>query len=198
MNNESLPVNLILASTSKYREMLMQRLRTPFVCRAPDIDESRLANESAHDMVRRLAMLKAAVISEKHPESLVIGSDQVAVFDSRVIGKPGGYPAAFDQLRSFSGQTVEFLTAVAVKCRQSGFSEQHTDRTLVTFRRLEDAEIDRYLQMEKPYNCAGSFKAESVGIALFENIKSEDPTALIGLPLIRLAALLRQAGLQLP
>ena len=198
MNNESLPANLILASTSKYREMLMQRLRIPFVCHAPDIDEARQENESAQSMVQRLARLKTSVISEKHPGSVVIGSDQVAVFGSRVIGKPGAYPAAFEQLKSFSGQTIEFLTAICVECRQSGFLEQHTDRTLVSFRMLDDAEIDRYLQLEKPYDCAGSFKAESMGIALFESIESTDPTALVGLPLIQLSAVLRRAGLQLP
>jgi septum formation protein len=129
---------------------------------------------------------------------VVIGSDQIALFDGQIIGKPGSHPAALEQLRSFSGQVVEFLTAVYVMCRESGFAEQYTDHTRVYFRTLQDEEIERYLQQEKPYDCAGAFKAESLGIVLFERIVSEDPTALIGLPLIRTAAMLRRAGLPLP
>jgi len=143
-------------------------------------------------------MQKAASISAQHPLAVVIGSDQLAVFNGEVIGKPGTYPVALEQLQSFSGQVVEFLTAVAVQCRDSGFAEQYTDCTRVSFRRLGLEEIERYLEKEKPFDCAGAFKAESLGIVLFERISSGDPTALIGLPLIRTAAMLRQAGLQLP
>jgi len=198
MNTESLPARLILASSSKYRKMLLQRFGTPFVCASPDIDETAADNESPSDLVGRLALQKAEAISEQHPQSIVIGSDQMAVFDGQMVGKPGTHHAATKQLSSFSGQVVEFLTAVSVVCRQSGFSEQYTDRTRVCFRTLQDEEIDRYLEQEEPYDCAGAFKAESLGIVLFERIISEDPTALIGLPLIRTAAMLRRAGLPLP
>jgi len=198
MNNESLPSKLILASSSKYRRLLLQRLGVPFDCQSPKIDEAAQAGELPSDLVGRLAMQKAASISAQHPQAVVIGSDQLAVFNGQVIGKPGTYPVALGQLQSFSGQVVEFLTAVAVQCRDTGFAEQYTDCTRVSFRKLELEEIERYLEMEKPFDCAGAFKAESLGIVLFESISSEDPTALIGLPLIRTAAMLRQAGLQLP
>jgi len=178
--------------------MLLQRFGIPFDCASPDIDESAADNESPYDLVGRLALQKAEAISQQHPQSIVIGSDQMAVFDGQMVGKPGTHQAAMKQLSSFSGQVVEFLTAVSVLCQQSGFSEQYTDRTRVCFRTLQHDEIDRYLKQEKPYDCAGAFKAESLGIVLFERIISEDPTSLIGLPLIRTAAILRRAGLQLP
>ena len=198
MNNESLSTSLILASSSKYRKLLLQRFGLPFDCYSPEIDETERADESPSDLVSRLALKKAQAISESYPQSVVIGSDQLAVFDRKVIGKPGSYQAALEQLMSFSGQVVEFLTAVSVVCVQSGFTEQHTDRTQVCFRDLQNEEVERYLLKEKPFDCAGAFKAESLGIVLFERIASEDPTALIGLPLIRTAAMLRRAGLQLP
>jgi len=178
--------------------MLLQRFGIPFDCASPDIDESAADNEPPYDLVGRLALQKAEAISQQHPQSIVIGSDQMAVFDGQMVGKPGTHQAAMKQLSSFSGQVVEFLTAVSVLCQQSGFSEQYTDRTRVCFRTLQHDEIDRYLKQEKPYDCAGAFKAESLGIVLFERIISEDPTSLIGLPLIRTAAILRRAGLQLP
>jgi septum formation protein len=198
MNIESLPARLILASSSKYRKLQLQRFGIPFDCESPEIDETALYNESPHELVGRLALKKAEAVSGQHPQSVVIGSDQVALFDGQIIGKPGNHQAALVQLKSFSGQVVEFLTAVSVLCGESGFSEQHTDSTRVCFRSLQDEEIERYLHQEKPYDCAGAFKAESLGIALFERIISEDPTALIGLPLIRTAAMLRSAGLPLP
>jgi len=178
--------------------MLLQRLGVPFTCQAPAIDESARDGERPLDLVSRLAVEKAAAVSHANPQSIVIGSDQVAVFDGRVIGKPGNHARASVQLASFSGQTVEFLTAVSVQNQATGFTVQHVDTTRVGFRHLQHDEIERYLQAEKPYDCAGAFKAESLGVALFEYIRSEDPTALIGLPLIRTAAMLRQAGLQLP
>jgi len=198
MNNESLPARLILASSSKYRKMLLQRFGIPFDCESPDIDETAADDESPYDLVRRLALQKAEAISRQQPQSIVIGSDQMAVFDGQIIGKPGTHQAAMEQLSAFSGQVVEFLTAVSVLCRQSGFSEQYTDRTRVCFRTLQHDEIERYLKQEKPYDCAGAFKAEALGIVLFESVISEDPTALIGLPLIRTAGMLRRAGLPLP
>ncbi len=189
---------LILASSSKYRKMLLQRLNIPFDYRSPDIDESPKAGESPIEVVQRLASEKAQAVSIANPQAVVIGSDQIAVFDGRIVGKPGNHEAATQQLSSFSGQVVEFLTAVSVICRASGFQEQHIDSTRVGFRQLQADEINRYLKSEKPFDCAGAFKAESLGIVLFESIISEDPTALIGLPLIRTAAMLRHAGLRLP
>jgi septum formation protein len=198
MNSESLSEGLILASSSKYRKYLLERLQIPFVCRSPDIDETTLPGESPLELVARLAMKKAQSVSHANPRAVVIGSDQVAVFNGRIIGKPGRYQAALEQLLSFSGQTIEFLTAVAVQCLASGFNDMYIDTTVVGFRILKVDEVERYLVAEEPYDCAGAFKAESLGIALFEYIRSDDPTALVGLPLIRTAAMLRQTGLQLP
>ncbi len=198
MNNESLPVTLILASSSKYRRMLLQRLGVSFEYQSPDIDESANINELPHELVARLAMQKAQSVSLQHPHAIVIGSDQIAVFDGQVVGKPGERQAAIEQLCAFSGKTVEFLTSVSVQSRHSGFSERHTDTTEVRFRQMRKNEITRYVDKEQAFNCAGSFKAESLGIVLFDSIRSEDPTALIGLPLIRTSAMLRQAGLKLP
>lgn len=198
MNSESLPESLILASSSKYRKMLLQRFGIPFKCHIPDIDESRKQNESPVELAERLADEKAASICRDHPAAIVIGSDQIALFEDNVLGKPGNYEAAMRQLSAFSGRTMEFLTAVSVQCHASGFREVHIDTTHVCFRELEPMEIKRYLDAEKPFDCAGAFKAESLGITLFESIKSEDPTALIGLPLIRTAGMLRRAGIHLP
>jgi septum formation protein len=198
MNIESLPAKLILASSSQYRKILLRRFGIPFDCQSPEIDETAQDNESPYDLTGRLAAQKAETVSKEHPQAIVIGSDQIAVFDGQIIGKPGTYQAALEQLISLSGRTVEFLTAVSVQIRQSDFAEQYIDCTRVCFRSLQPIEIKRYLSTEKPYDCAGSFKAESLGIALSESITSEDPTALIGLPLIQTAAILRRAGLQLP
>jgi len=178
--------------------MLLQRLALPFDCESPKTDETAGANEAPADLVSRLATQKALVVANKNPSAIVIGSDQLAVFEDRVVGKPGNHELALQQLMSFSGQSIEFLTAVTVFCREIGFYEQYTDRTRVCFRSLEEEEIERYLQQEKPYDCAGAFKAEALGITLFESIKSDDPTALIGLPLIQTAAMLRKAGLLAP
>jgi len=198
MNSESLSASLILASSSKYRKLLLSRFGIPFECCSPDIDESAAVSETPIDLVTRLAREKAQSVSQSNRRAVVIGSDQVAVFKDRIIGKPGNHEAAVQQLSSFSGQVVEFLTAVSVQCLDKGFTELHIDTTRVHFRVLETAEIERYLQAEQAYDCAGAFKAESLGIVLFERISSEDPTALIGLPLIHTAAMLRRAGLQLP
>ena len=178
--------------------MLLRRLDIPFSCRSPEIDETGKVSESPFKLVERLADEKAESVSIKNPHAIVIGSDQIAVFEGQIIGKPGNHRAAMEQLASFSGQVVEFLTAVSVQCRSSGFNEQHIDTTRVSFRQLQKDEIERYLEIEKPYDCAGAFKAEALGIVLFERIASEDPTALVGLPLIHTAAMLRRAGLRLP
>jgi len=178
--------------------MLLARLGIPFECRAPAIDESVREDESPLDLVTRLAAEKAQAVCQVNPQAIVVGSDQVAVFDDRIIGKPGNHEKALEQLLSFSGRAVEFLTSVSVQCLETGFSQRHVDTTRVGFRHLQRAEIERYLEAEKPYDCAGAFKAESLGIALFEYVRSDDPTALIGLPLISTAAMLRQAGICLP
>jgi septum formation protein len=198
MNSESLSTSLILASTSKYRKNLLQRLGIPFDCLAPGIEESPKENESPVDLVNRLAVEKAASVSRDNPQAIVIGSDQIAVFSDQVVGKPGNHEVAKKQLQSFSGQLIEFFTAVSIQCLATGFRQQYMDSTRVRFRNLQADEIQRYLEAEKPYDCAGAFKAESMGIVLFESIKSDDPTALIGLPLIRTADMLRRAGLRLP
>ena len=198
MNNESLSVRLILASSSKYRKILLSRLGIPFESLSPEIDESIRENEAPLDLVRRLADEKAMTISSEYPQAIVIGSDQVAVFKNRVLGKPGSHREAQKQLSGFSGQVVEFLTSVTVRCLADDFNEQYVDTTRVNFRHLQPAEIERYLAVEKPYDCAGAFKSESLGIVLFDSISSDDPTSLIGLPLIRTAAMLRRAGLLLP
>jgi len=178
--------------------MLLQRLALPFECESPKTDESVGANEAPADLVSRLATQKALVVANKNPSAIVIGSDQLAVFEDSIVGKPGNHKLASQQLMSFSGQSIEFLTAVTVFCREIGFYEQYTDCTRVCFRTLEHEEIERYLLQEKPYDCAGAFKAEALGIVLFESIQSDDPTALIGLPLIQTASMLRKAGLLVP
>ena len=198
MNSESLPTELILASSSKYRKKLLKRFGLPFDCISPEVDESSAEDESPQQLVTRLATQKAAIVSEQFPQAIVIGSDQLAVFDGKVIGKPGHHQAAFEQLLSFSGQEVEFLTSVSVQAHEIDFKELYTDRTRVCFHHLEPEQVRRYLEKEKPFDCAGSFKAESLGIVLFERIITQDPTALIGLPLIQTAAMLRRAGLRLP
>jgi septum formation protein len=198
MNDESLPERLILASTSKYREMLLQRLDLAFDCISPGTDETALEGESPNALVSRLASKKARAVASKFPTAAVIGSDQMAVLNGEILGKPGNHQAAVEQLRSCSGQTVEFLTAVSVKHVTNAFNESYTDVTRVCFRSLMETEIESYLRRENPYDCAGSFKSESLGVTLFENITSTDPTALIGLPLIRTAAMLRRVGFGLP
>ncbi len=198
MSNEPAPKSLVLGSSSEYRKLLLGRLGIPFSCHSPQIDETAAPDESPARLVARLAKLKAKTVTGTYPHAVVIGSDQVAVLDERVIGKPGTHDIALEQLESCSGKMVEFLTSVSVQCLTRGFSEQHTDRTKVHFRKLLPIDIERYLLKEKPYNCVGAFKAESLGIVLFERIVSEDPTAIIGLPLIRTATMLRNAGLRLP
>ena len=197
MNSESLPERLILASTSKYRKLLLQRLGIPFECKSPDTDETPNIGETPHSLVTRLATLKAASVAKGHPFSVVIGSDQLAVLDDEVLGKPGNHQCAVQQLSACSGNTVSFLTAVSIQCVSSGFEECYTDTTDVHFRNLAIEEIESYLKREQPYDCAGSFKSESQGIVLFDRIDNQDPSALIGLPLIRTAAMLRRAGIQI-
>ena len=183
---------IILASTSRYRRELLARLKLPFAARSPDVVEDAIAGEAPAAMAARLALAKAASIVA--PNAIVIGSDQVASLDGQVLRKPGSAEVAVAQLRLAQGRTVVFNTAVAVIATGSGTTLRHVDRTEVLFRRLDDAALERYVQLESPLDCAGSFKSEGLGVALFERISSEDPTALIGLPLIFVADALRKLG----
>jgi len=189
---------LILASTSRYRRALLQRLGVPFDCVAPDADETRLPGEPAAEMAARLARVKAEAVAARHPGAIVIGSDQVALRGTDVLGKPGSVERCREQLRASSGQEVVFLTAVHVIDGMAGRAESHVDRTVVKFRELSDTEIDRYIERDQPLDCAGGFKAESLGIALFDRIESIDPTGLTGLPLSWLCGALRRARVQIP
>lgn len=178
--------------------MLLQRLGLEFHCVSPDIDETALKDEKPVSLVARLAHEKALAVAHSNPGAIIIGSDQLAVCNGKIIGKSGDHQTATRQLAGFSGQLVEFLTATCVINTEDNFAEHHIDRTRVHFRQLESDEIERYLLIEKPYDCAGSFKAESLGIVLFEKIENDDPTALIGLPLIHTSSMLRNAGVILP
>lgn len=186
---------LILASTSRYRRELLERLHLPFTVESPHVDETVLPGEAPSQLVLRLAAAKALAVAGHHPQALVIGSDQTATLDDIAsIGKPGNHENAVAQLRTASGRTLRFLTAVSVKRLADGFDETVLVETRVRFRPLDDAEIERYLQLERPYDCAGAAKAEGLGITLLEAIEGDDPTAIIGLPLIALTGMLRRAG----
>jgi len=188
---------LILASSSLYRRELLARLRIPFDSVRPDSDETALHGEAPHALAQRLAASKAAAVATLHPQAWVIGSDQVAELDGQLIGKPGGREAAIAQLAAMSGRVVQFRTGVCL-ARAGIASRCALDTTTVRFRTLDREQIARYVEAEQPYDCAGSFKAEGLGIVLFDAIESRDPTALIGLPLIATAGLLRAAGFALP
>jgi septum formation protein len=189
------PPLLILASTSVYRRELLARLRMPFEVVAPDVDESPRPAEPPASLAIRLALAKARAVAARHPQAVVIGSDQVAALDGVALGKPGHHQAAVLQLRAMSGRRVIFHTALAVVSANLRFEESDLACVSVTFRGLSDVEIERYLRTDRPYDCAGSAKVESLGIALLQSVESDDPTALIGLPLIRTCALLRLAGI---
>ncbi len=190
--------SLVLGSTSRYRRELLQRLNVPFSVAAPDVDETPAPGEAPGALALRLALAKARAVSAQHPEAVVIGSDQVADLLGAPLGKPGHHERAVEQLRQMRGQTVVFHTALAVVCAATGFEQVDTAPVRVKFRDLNDDEIERYLRAEQPYDCAGSAKSEGLGIALLDAIESDDPTALIGLPLIRTCRMLRDAGLVLP
>lgn len=188
---------LILASTSRYRQALLQRLQIPFITQAPQVDETPLPGESAWALVARLSQQKAAAVQTDHPHHLIIGADQVAVLEkTQILGKPGNFTAAVAQLQQLSGQSVQFLSGLCVLNSANGHCEVVVEPFTVVFRPLTQAMITHYVQREQPYDCAGSFKSEGLGIALFERLSGDDPTALIGLPLIQLVRLLEQAGLQ--
>ncbi len=189
---------LVLASTSRYRADLIRRLGLPFATFAPGVDEVARAGEAPAATALRLAEAKARAAANTHPDALIVGSDQVAACGPEAIGKPGSHENAVAQLRRLSGKSVVFHTGLALLDSATGVCRSECIDVVSTYRALTDAEIEAYLRREKPYDCAGSVKSEGLGIALFERIASDDPTALIGLPLIRLSALLRAAGVAVP
>lgn len=186
---------LILASTSPFRRDLLARLALSFMAQAPEVDETCLPGETAPDLVARLAERKAAAVAWQEPAALIIGSDQVAVLDGAIIGKPGDHQRAAAQLQQASGRTVVFYTGLCLLDSASGERQIAVEEFRVVFRVLTPAMIERYLRREQPYQCAGSFKSEGLGIALFERLEGDDPTSLIGLPLIRLTRMLEAAGM---
>ena len=189
---------LILASSSPYRRELLQRLRLPFECASPDIDESPLPGESAEQLVRRLAEAKARALAARFPEHLIIGSDQAAVQGQAILGKPHTLERAMEQLKASSGGSVSFLTGLALLDSASGRCQVDCIPFRVHFRELDEARIHRYLEAERPFDCAGSFKAEGLGVSLFRATEGEDGTSLVGLPLIRLVDMLLAEGVQVP
>ena len=188
---------LVLGSTSRYRRELLSRLRIPFTVASPEVDETPHTGESPCNLALRLALAKAHAVAALHPEAVVIGSDQVADLDGLSLGKPGEHTKAVEQLQRMRGQVVIFQTAVSVVCQASGFEDTQLAAVKVKFRDLSDAEIETYLRAEEPYDCAGSAKSEGLGIALLESIDNDDPTALVGLPLIRTCHMIRAAGVHI-
>ena len=191
-------INLILASSSPYRRSLLQRLEIPFESESPKVDESQLEGETPTDLVLRLAEIKAAAIAPAYQESLIIGSDQVAIADNEILSKPGNHENAITQLKKVSAKSIVFLTGLCVINTANNNVQKDCISYTVHFRDLTDDEIERYLLLEKPYDCAGSFKSEACGVSLMQRMEGDDPTSLIGLPLIRLAEMLRNEGLNIP
>lgn len=191
------PRHLVLGSSSRYRQELLSRLRVPFTVAVPDVDETPQPGEAPRALAERLALAKARAVARQFPESVVIGSDQVADLGGEPLGKPGNHEAATAQLRRMRGRTVIFQTAVAVVCLQAEFEQTDLAPVTVRFRVLSDDEIESYLRAEQPYDCAGSARSEGLGIALLEAIDNDDPTALVGLPLIRTCRMIRAAGIKL-
>ncbi|MDM5088691.1 Maf-like protein [Aeromonas bestiarum] len=193
-----MPTQLILASTSRYRKALLEKLALPFECAAPEVDESPLPGESAEVLVARLALAKASAIADRFDQGLIIGSDQVCVCDGQILGKPGTVEKAVAQLMAAQGRSVTFHTGLCVLDAASGRAEQMVEPFTVHFRTLDEAALRRYVEAELPLDCAGSFKCEGMGIVLFKGLEGRDPNALIGLPLIGLIELLARHGLALP
>ncbi|HEX8594689.1 MAG TPA: nucleoside triphosphate pyrophosphatase [Pseudomonas sp.] len=189
---------LLLASSSPYRRELLARLRLPFGCSSPEIDESPRPDENAIELVQRLAEEKARALANDYPDHLIIGSDQVAVLDGRIIGKPHTFEGALDQLTAASGRSVIFLTGLALLNSATGRCQSDHVPFTVHMRTLDTASLERYLRAEQPYDCAGSFKAEGLGVSLFRATEGDDATSLIGLPLIRLIEMLGQEGVAVP
>ena len=190
--------SLILASTSRYRAALLDRFGLPFEARDPAVDEGERAGESPRARAFRLSEAKAEAVAAQFPQAIVIGGDQVPAASSTILHKPGNAANCREQLMLLSGSTAEFYTACTVRCLETGVKLSHVDTTAVKLRPLSDVEIDRYVEREKPFDCAGGFKAEALGITLFERIDTEDPTAIVGMPLIWLAGALRAVGYTVP
>lgn len=191
-------LDLVLASSSPFRKQLLQKLQLPFTARSPDVDESRHDGESASALVQRLAEAKAKALAPDFPEALIIGSDQVALCDNSILGKPGSVDKAIQQLSQCSGKVVRFETGLCLYNSQSGRSQLACIPFHVHFRQLSQAQIERYVELEQPLNSAGSFKSEGLGICLFSKLEGDDPNALIGLPLIELTDMLANEGVLLP
>lgn len=191
-----MPRSLILGSTSPFRQELLSRLGIPFDTATPNINESRLENESPIHLVERLALEKAKNVSRRFPDALIIGSDQVACIDDEILGKPGNRENAIAQLQKASGRTVVFFTGLCLLNAVTQKAQSFVEPFNVHFRKLNDEQIERYVDRERPFNCSGSFKSEGLGIALFERLEGDDPNALIGLPLIRLIKMLENEGIQ--
>ncbi|WP_434699870.1 Maf family protein [Pseudomonas sp. D1-1] len=189
---------LLLASSSVYRRELLARLGLPFVCDSPDIDESHRAGEAALELVKRLAREKTFALADRYPAHLIIGSDQVAVIGERILGKPHTFENAREQLLAASGTKVTFLTGLALLNSQTGACQVDCVPFTVTMRTLDQARVERYLRTEQPYDCAGSFKAEGLGVSLFQRTEGPDATSLVGLPLIRLVDMLLVEGVEVP
>ncbi len=197
MTNLSTSTRLVLASTSPFRKEILKKLGVAFETASPDIDESPLANETPPQLVIRLAEQKARAVADEFPEHLIIGSDQVAVIDNKIIGKPHTHERAVEQLSNASGKTIRFYTGLCLYNSKTDHYESEAVPFDVVFRKLSPSQIEHYLRAEKPYNCAGSFKSEALGISLFEKLVGEDPNTLMGLPLIRLVAMLEKQGLNI-
>lgn len=189
---------IVLASSSSYRRELLTRLQLPFTCHSPEIDESPLPHETAHALVQRLALSKARTLAEQYPQHIIIGSDQVAVLDGRIIGKPGHAEGATQQLNAASGRSLVFLTGLAVIDTRTDTEQVDLVPFTVHFRTLNPAQIQRYIALEQPFDCAGSFKSEGLGVSLFRATEGSDTTSLVGLPLIRLCDMLNACGIALP
>lgn len=189
-------MKLVLASTSPFRREILAKLQLPFDAAAPEVDESPLPGETPAQLVERLAIAKAQAVATQHESALVIGSDQVAVIDDTILGKPGSRERAVAQLKQASGHSVRFLTGLCLYNSDSGNYQSEVVPFDVVFRQLSESQIENYLEREQPYNCAGSFKSEGLGIALFERLVGDDPNTLIGLPLIRLVRMLENEGMK--
>jgi len=188
-------MKLVLASSSPFRKALLEKLQLSFECDSPDVDETPGTDESIEDMVKRLSESKARALASHHPDALIIGSDQSASLNGQVLHKPGNFETAFKQLKAASGQTITFYTGLCLLNSQTQQAETICEPYIVKFRSLIDSEITNYLNREKPFNCAGSFKSEALGISLFESMQGEDPNTLVGLPLIQLCRMLKTQGM---
>ena len=187
---------IILASSSPFRKQLLDRLQLNYSCHSPDIDESIKPGESASDYVIRLALEKARSVSDQYPGAVIIGSDQCALLEGEILGKPGTHERALQQLKNAQGKTVVFHTGICVLKTETDFCDIDEVLYEVDFRQLSDAQLEHYLEVDQPYNCAGSFKAEAYGACLFSKMRGDDPSALIGLPLLRLIKMLEQVGVE--